>query len=143
MDPINQHVPINLYTGVLDHHSGNGMTVLSGVGVGGRSLVNNAALVQPTQELFSRQFPALDYDQFAEVYYPRVRSIIQPATNTCGYPRIFLLSLHTGLFCHGVGRELGSHKSFIQSALDWNIDPGKRCVEPGYHLQSLERFGMG
>ena len=79
VDPINQRVPLNKYTGVLDRHSGNGITVLSGVGVGGGSLVNNAALVPPTQELFSRQFPALDYHQFAEVYYPRVRSIIQPA----------------------------------------------------------------
>src|SRR6266487_3165398 len=39
VDPINQHVPLNKYTGVLDRHSGNGITVLSGVGVGGGSLV--------------------------------------------------------------------------------------------------------
>jgi len=125
VDPINQHVPINLYTGVLDRHSGNGITVLSGVGVGGGSLVNNAALVQPTQELFSRQFPALDYHQFAEVYYPRVRSIIQPAP----IPADILASsyyLCTQVFLAWAARA-GLRPSFIQSALDWNIVRQEMC----------------
>ncbi len=110
---------ITRYTGVLDRHIGNGMTVLSGAGVGGGSLVNNAALVQPTQELFSRQFPALDYHQFAQVYYPRVRSIIQPAS----IPEDILASsyyLCTRVFLTWAARA-GLSPSLIQSALDWNI----------------------
>jgi len=129
VDPINQHVPINLYTGVLDRHSGNGITVLSGVGVGGGSLVNNAALVQPTQELFSRQFPALDYHQFAEVYYPRVRSIIQPAP----LPADILASsyyLCTRVFLAWAA-SAGLRPDFIQSALDWNIVRQEMCGARG------------
>ncbi len=105
VDSVNQNVPINRYTGVLERIIGNGMVALSGAGVGGGSLVNNAALVQPTKELFSRQLsPALDYNEFSEVYYPRVRSIIQPAPLPNGYPRISLLPIHTDLSAMGCNR---------------------------------------
>ncbi len=121
VDPINQNVPINVYTGVLDRVIGNGITVLSGVGVGGGSLVNNAALVQPTQSLFSRQFPALNYNQFNQTYYPRVLSILQPAPLPSDVlaTSYYLSSQVFQQWAAAAG--LSSNFGFINSAIDWNI----------------------
>ena len=72
--------PIDRYVGVLDIIQGNGMYVGAGAGVGGGSLIFNAIVVKPRRELFERIFPrALDYDEFTDVYYPRVKQMIRSA----------------------------------------------------------------
>jgi cholesterol oxidase len=70
--------PIDRYTGVLDVIEGNGIAIGAGAGVGGGSLVFNAIVVKPRRALFERLFPsAIDFDEMEQVYYPRVRDIIQ------------------------------------------------------------------
>jgi cholesterol oxidase len=68
---------IDIYTGVLDASIENGIIVSRGAGVGGGSLVYAAIMYQPTRALFDRVFGgAIDYDQMAQVYYPRVRTAL-------------------------------------------------------------------
>ena len=71
---------VDLYTGVLETSVEDGITVLGGSGVGGGSLVYNAITYQPTRKLFHKVFSnSIDYEELNEVYYPRVRSILNPA----------------------------------------------------------------
>lgn len=61
-------------TGLLDVDVQNGVVILSGVGVGGGTLVYGGVLAQPRPEPFGQLFPAeLDYDELDRVYYPRAR----------------------------------------------------------------------
>lgn len=56
-------------TGVLEYSSERGITVLTGAGVGGSSIVNNAIMYQPPQELFERVFPrSISYDSMRDYY---------------------------------------------------------------------------
>jgi cholesterol oxidase len=87
-----QGLPIDVYTGVLELITAPDpatfpkptivspqMDIRNGAGVGGGSLVYNSILLQPHRELFERVFPPqIKYDEMAEVYYPRARSILQP-----------------------------------------------------------------
>lgn len=71
---------IDRYTGVLDVVEGNGIAIGAGAGVGGGSLVYNAIIVKPRRALFERIFShAIDFDEMEEVYFPRVKSVIQSA----------------------------------------------------------------
>jgi len=73
--------PIDVYTGVLELVIGNGMAAFAGAGVGGGSLHYNGILVEPHRRVFQQIFPSeIDFDEMESVYYPRVRSIIRPAT---------------------------------------------------------------
>src|SRR5262249_53354815 len=68
---------IDRYVGVLEVVEGNGIFVGAGAGVGGGSLVFNAIIVEPRRELFERVMPrGLGFDEFEDVYYPRVRRIL-------------------------------------------------------------------
>ncbi|MGC5341275.1 GMC oxidoreductase [Streptomyces sp. DT171] len=61
-------------TGLLDVMTQDGVVVLSGVGVGGGTLVYGGVLAQPRPGPFRRLFPTeLDYDELDRVYYPRAR----------------------------------------------------------------------
>src|SRR5262245_24630187 len=78
--PVLSPVPIEKFTGNVKAIQANGITVYNGAGVGGGSLVNNAILLQPRRKLFERVFPkAIDFDEMDEVFYPRVREVIEPA----------------------------------------------------------------
>ena len=69
--------PIDRYIGVLEVVAGDGMSIGAGAGVGGGSLVYNAIIVPPRREMFERVFGrAIDFDEMADVYYPRVRAMI-------------------------------------------------------------------
>jgi cholesterol oxidase len=69
--------PVEVYTGVLELINGNGIQVRNGAGVGGGTLVYNAIMLQPRRELFQKVFPStIDYDQMDQIYYPRVRTIV-------------------------------------------------------------------
>ena len=77
--PVLPPAPIDVFTGNFERIEANGITVFTGAGVGGGSLVNNAILLQPRRKLFERVFPkAIDFDEMDELYYPRVRDVIEP-----------------------------------------------------------------
>ncbi|MFG1772749.1 GMC oxidoreductase [Nocardia salmonicida] len=66
-----------LSTGVLQAFPAEGIVGLLGAGVGGGSLVNNAVMAAPDAEGFARSFgTALDYDEMAEIWYPRARALL-------------------------------------------------------------------
>lgn len=70
--------PIDRYTGLLEVIEGDGIAIGAGAGVGGGSLVFNAIIVSPRRALFDRVFSnAIDFDEMEQVFYPRVRSVIQ------------------------------------------------------------------
>ena len=70
--------PIDRYTGLLEVIEGDGIAIGAGAGVGGGSLVYNAITVAPRREMFDRVFSnAIDFDEMEQVFYPRVRSVIQ------------------------------------------------------------------
>ncbi len=71
--------PIDKYIGVLELVLGNGIASLAGAGVGGGSLVYAGALYQPSRALFKSIFAdSVDYHEMDAIYYPRVRSVIDP-----------------------------------------------------------------
>ncbi len=72
--------PIDIFTGIQSAKTavGNGLNALSGVGVGGTSLMYGGITYQPTEELFYQVFPRrIDYSELDSVYFPRVRSILK------------------------------------------------------------------
>jgi cholesterol oxidase len=70
-------VPLDVYVGVLEAFATNSVTALTGAGVGGGSLVNNAVMLQPDQIRFAQSFgSSLSYDEMATVWYPRARQLI-------------------------------------------------------------------
>jgi cholesterol oxidase len=72
--------PVDVFAGVLEAIQADGIAVAAGAGVGGGSLVYNAITLQPRRELFERVFPrGINYDEMDAVYYPRAKSIIEPA----------------------------------------------------------------
>jgi cholesterol oxidase len=69
--------PIPLFTGVLEAFMANGAICLAGAGVGGGSLVNNAMMMAPREDLFRASFgAALPYAEMASTWYPRARQLI-------------------------------------------------------------------
>lgn len=113
--------PVNVYTGVLESNSEDGIIVLRGAGVGGGSLVNNAGMVQPrNREVFNQVFSGLlNYEDFTNIYYPRVRSVIQPSP----IPNDILSTYYydsTRLFTEQATRA-GFSNYLLDLAVDWNI----------------------
>jgi len=75
-----ESIPIDVYTGVLELLKENNINVYAGAGVGGGSLVYNGVTYQPTRTNFNQVFGGLiSYDEMAEIYYPRVRSVLKPS----------------------------------------------------------------
>ncbi|GAB1542260.1 GMC oxidoreductase [Scytonema sp. NUACC21] len=112
---------IDVYTGVLELKQGNRISVLSGTGVGGGSLVYNAILFQPSREFFYRSFPrTLDiYDELDKTYYPLVNSIMKPTPipedilNTDYY-------LSTRVFMNQA-KQAGFKHRLLDLSIDWNV----------------------
>ncbi|MDZ4877336.1 MAG: Cholesterol oxidase [Chroococcidiopsis cubana SAG 39.79] len=112
--------PIDVYTGVLEGLAEEDIIIYCGAGVGGGSLVYNAVTYQPARELFERVFSdSIDYEELDEVYYPRVRSILNPApippdilaTPYYDRTRLFLEQATTA----------GFPNRLYDIAVDWNI----------------------
>jgi cholesterol oxidase len=69
------------YPGLLGAFSGDTVTSIAGVGVGGGSLLYQGMSLQPTRELFETHLPSgLDYDEMDQVHYPRVAGMLRLAT---------------------------------------------------------------
>ncbi|MDN5919155.1 MAG: GMC oxidoreductase, partial [Pseudonocardia sp.] len=68
------------YTGVLERVRGLGMDILCGSGVGGGSLVYHGMTLRQSAENFAACMPSsLDFDRFADDYYPRAEAVLKPA----------------------------------------------------------------
>jgi cholesterol oxidase len=61
-------------TGLLEEFINGSEIVGCGAGLGGGSLVYGGVLLQPLRELFEQALPQLNYDDFNNIYYPRVLS---------------------------------------------------------------------
>jgi cholesterol oxidase len=111
---------VDIFAGVLEGVPGQGINVALGAGVGGGSLVYNAISVQPRRELFERVFPpAIAYDEMDAVYYPRVRSVLQPEPiphDVLETP--FYQSTRVNLV---QAQRAGFETRLIELAVDWNI----------------------
>ncbi|MDM4719402.1 GMC oxidoreductase [Micromonospora sp. WMMA1363] len=71
---INVGAKIERRAGLIARHAGDGINVLSGVGVGGGSLVIGMFLPQPRRSEWERVYPAeIGYDEMDGVYWPRAR----------------------------------------------------------------------
>jgi cholesterol oxidase len=69
--------PIGKGAGVIAKHRGDGITVVSGAGVGGGSLIFTMFLPQPRRSEWSTVYPAgVDYDEMDRVYWPRARQAL-------------------------------------------------------------------
>jgi len=65
------------FTGVLEAFAGDGVVCLAGAGVGGGSLVNNAVMMAPRQDLFQASFgDNLDHAEMVDTWYPKARALI-------------------------------------------------------------------
>lgn len=69
--------------GVLDRRNLGDMSVYLGRGVGGGSLVNGGMSPRPRRDVFARQLPKVDVDEFFKTYLPRAEqrlgiSVIDP-----------------------------------------------------------------
>jgi cholesterol oxidase len=118
--PAQQGLPIDVYTGVLERLAFDGVEVLAGAGVGGGSLVYNAVLLQPQRALFRGALPEwLDYDEMDSVWYPLVRSVIEPGP----MPADVLAAgpyLSTRLML-AQGERAGLRTRLLDLALDWDV----------------------
>ncbi len=121
---IGNPTPIDVYTGVLERTVEDGVTVFAGAGVGGGSLVYNGVTYQPTRELFERSFGGtVRYDEMEEIYYPRVRSMLNPsqlpadilATDYYRMTRIFL----------EMADRAGLRGRLADMNIDWNVVRGE------------------
>ena len=108
------------FTGVAEVINGNGITVLSGAGVGGGSLHYYAILVAPHRSVFQQIFPRqIDFDEMEGIYYPRVRSVIGSseipedilATD-------FYLSTRVNL---EQAQRAGFNTRLVQVGVDWDV----------------------
>jgi len=112
--------PVDIYTGILERKDEDGISILCGAGVGGGSLVYSCFMYQPAREQFYLSFPSsIDYEEMAEIYYPRVRSILKPskvpadilATDYYLSSRVFLEQ----------AANAGLPNRLQDIAVDWNI----------------------
>lgn len=77
----NRRVGIAPYVGLLEPVVGHNMTAMCPSGVGGGSLVYQGMTVQPAEDVFASCFPAqIDYQEMAEIYYPRVAAMLHAQT---------------------------------------------------------------
>ncbi len=71
---INLGARIERRAGLIARHEGDGINVLSGVGVGGGSLAIGMFLPQPRRSEWEQVYPAdVGYDEMNTIYWPRAR----------------------------------------------------------------------
>jgi cholesterol oxidase len=136
---------IDRHVGVLEVVEGHGIYIGAGAGVGGGSLVFNALMVTPRRELFGRIFPrAVDFDEMADVYYPRVRRILRSAPIpedilATEYYRSSRVSLEQA-------QRAGFATRPVELAVDWDIvrdEMAGRCVPSAIAGQSFYGLNSG
>ena len=68
---------IESYTGLVERHIEDGITVWTSCGVGGGSLVYNTVLLQPSEKNFNHVFPdEVNYHDMNSIWYPKVAKAI-------------------------------------------------------------------
>ncbi|MBP5976273.1 GMC family oxidoreductase [Brasilonema sp. CT11] len=111
---------VDVYTGIFERLDEDGITVLTGAGVGGGSLVYNAITYQPPRDLFYRVFPSsVSYEEMDQIYYPLVRSMLgatpipQDILSTKYYDTVRLLLEN--------GTKAGLPTRLLDLAVNWDI----------------------
>jgi cholesterol oxidase len=112
------------HVGLLQKFFGENLNVVCAAGVGGGSLVYSGIMIQPPRDLFTSVFPAdVDYTEMDTIYYPRVRSIMMPASmpdsvlmgETYNGARKFIMDAETA----------GLDVERVPCALDWDLLEGE------------------
>lgn len=76
-----RHLTIPRYAGLVDRTEGDGIGAITGVGVGGGSLVVGTFMPQPRRAGFESVYPAgISYPELNDVYWPRARRELNVAT---------------------------------------------------------------
>ena len=118
--PFGPSIPVERYAGIVEKKTFPNLSVLVGAGVGGGSLVYGTTTIAPARALFRKVFPAcIDYDELAEVYYPRVRAMLNATqipsdiynSDPWRYARVFASQAMAA----------GFDPSLIEAATDWNV----------------------
>lgn len=118
--PFGPSIPVSRFAGITEKKSFANMSVLTGAGVGGGSLVYGTTTLAPLRALFQQVFPqSVDYDELAAVYYPRVRAMLNasqiPAdvynSDPWRYARAFAAQAAAA----------GFDPTQIDAATDWNV----------------------
>lgn len=73
-------VPTEVFTGLMERVSGNGMDILCGAGVGGSSLTYHGMTLQPDGERFASSVSSrIDYELLDAEHFPRVARMLRVA----------------------------------------------------------------
>ncbi len=73
--------PVDYFGGVLDTTRYENLSVWRGAAVGGGSIVYTGVTIAPERRFFDLSFGGrLDYDEMANTWYPRARSMLLPST---------------------------------------------------------------
>ncbi|GIE94377.1 NAD(P)-binding protein [Paractinoplanes rishiriensis] len=106
--------------GLIAKHTGNGINVLSGTGVGGGSLVIGMFMPQPRRADWTKVYPAdIPFDEMDRVYWPRARQALGATTIPA--------DIQAGARFQGARAWLSYVQEFGQSAVqipfnvDWNV----------------------
>jgi len=111
---------LDVFAGVLEGIAGNGINVVAGAGVGGGSLIHNGITVQPRREMFDRVFAGqLDFDEFAQIYYPLARSQLRAAP----VPEDILASdlFRSSRVSLEAARRAGFETRPVDLTIDWSV----------------------
>ena len=118
--PFGPPTPVSRYAGITEKRDFPNMSVLTGAGVGGGSLVYGTTTIAPLRALFQKVFPrSVDYDELAAVYYPRVRAMLNASqiptdvynSDPWRYARAFAAQATAA----------GFDPRLIDAATDWNV----------------------
>jgi cholesterol oxidase len=118
--PFGPPIPVTRFAGVTEKRDFPNMSVITGAGVGGGSLVYGTTTIAPIRALFQKVFPkSLDYDELAAVYYPRVRAMLHASqiptdiynSDPWRYARAFAAQATAA----------GFDPKFIDAATDWTV----------------------
>ena len=118
--PFGPPIPVSRYAGITEKRDFPNMSVLTGAGVGGGSLVYGTTTIAPLRSLFQKVFPrSVDYDELAAVYYPRVRAMLKASqiptdvynSDPWRYARAFASQAAAA----------GFDPKLIDAATDWNV----------------------
>jgi cholesterol oxidase len=107
------------YTGLYEKVVGQGMSVFCGAGVGGSTLVYAGGWLRPSEAVFNRVLPMVDWAEMDREHYPRAARRVGIASipdDVLAHPRY----LGTRLFLDQA-RRAGLAAELAPNALDWDL----------------------
>ncbi|WP_067903001.1 GMC oxidoreductase [Nocardia vaccinii] len=111
--------PTGSYPGILEILPGDGLAVVSGVGVGGGTLVYAGATIRPREAVFAAMLPTVDWGSMDREYYPRAARRLRATPipdDVLAHPnwsgaRAFLK----------MGEDAGMTPERVRQTVDWDI----------------------